>query len=136
MVALPKDVLELINDKSSSKILGTRSRNGDVHLINVGGAGTLDPETIFIGEIFMKASGENLRLAQSEGTRASVLVSKGPQSYEIRCKVKDHVTSGPVFDQMKGAFAQMKFDLKGLWLLTPDCVWNESPTWDGGRRMV
>ena len=136
MVALPKDVMELVNDKGSSKILGTRSKNNDVHIINVGGSGALDPETIFIGEIFMKASGENLRLAQKEGTRASVLVSKGPQSFEIRCKVKDHVTSGPIFDQMKEAFAQMKFELKGLWLLTPECVFNESPTWDGGRRMV
>lgn len=136
MVALPKDVMELINDRTASKILGTRASNGDVHLINVGGSGAIDPETIFIGEIFMKASGENLTLAKKEGTRASVLVSKGMQSYEIRCSVKDHVTSGPMFDQMKQQFAQMKFDLKGVWLLRPDCVWNESPTWDGGRRMV
>jgi len=136
MVALPKDVMELLNDRSASKILGTRASNGDVHLINVGGSGAIDPETIFVGEIFMKASGENLKLAQKEGTRASLLVSKGMQSYEVRCRVKDHVTSGPMFDQMKQQFAQMKFDLKGVWLLTPDCVWNESPTWDGGRRMV
>jgi len=128
--------MELLNDRSASKILGTRASNGDVHLINVGGSGAIDPETIFVGEIFMKASGENLKLAQKEGTRASLLVSKGMQSYEVRCRVKDHVTSGPMFDQMKQQFAQMKFDLKGVWLLTPDCVWNESPTWDGGRRMV
>ncbi|NLI73489.1 MAG: hypothetical protein GX369_01780 [Euryarchaeota archaeon] len=136
MVALPEQVFELVNDKGSSKILGTRTSEGDVHLINVGGSGALDPETIFIGEIFMKASSENLRLAQKEGTRASLLISKGMESYEIQCKVKDHVTSGPVFDKMKETFAQMKFDLKGLWLLTPDRVWNESPTWDGSRRMV
>ena len=71
MVALPKDVLELVNDKGASKILGTRASNGDVHLINVGGSGALDPETIFVGQIFMKASKENLELAKKEGTRAS-----------------------------------------------------------------
>ena len=136
MVALPQDVLALVNDKGAAKVLGTRSSNGDVHLINVGGSGAIDPETIFVGEIFMKASGDNLRLAQKEKTRASLLVSKGTQSYEIRCSVKDHLTSGPMFDKMKETFAQMKFDLKGVWLLKPDCVWNESPTWDGGRRMV
>jgi hypothetical protein len=136
VVALPKDVLELVNDKGASKILGTRASNGDVHLINVGGSGALDPETIFVGQIFMKASSENLELAKKEGTRASLLVSKGMQSYEIRCLVKDYVTSGPVFDKMKEAFAQMKFDLKGLWLLTPDSIWNESPTWDGGRQIA
>ena len=136
MVALPQDVMTLINDRGASKILGTKAGNGDVHLINVGGSGALDPETVFIGEIFMKATGENLKLAQNEKTRASILVSKGMQSYEIRCSVKDHVTSGPMFDKMKDTFAQMKFDLKGLWLLKPDCVWNESPTWDGARRMV
>jgi hypothetical protein len=116
--------------------LGTKSSKGDVHLINVGGAGAVDPETIFVGEIFMRASGENLELAKKEGTRASLLVSKGFESYEIRCSVKDHVTSGPMFDQMKATFAQMKFDLKGLWLLKPEEVWNESPTWDKGRKMA
>ena len=136
MVALPKEVMELVNDKGASKIFGTRAANGDVHIINVGGSGALDPETIFIGEIFMKATGDNLKLAQKENTRASLLVSKGMQSYEIRCKVKDHATSGPLFEKMKETFAQMKFDLKGVWLLTPECVWNESPTWDSGRRMV
>ena len=71
MVALPQDVMTLVNDKGAAKILGTRASNGDVHLINVGGSGAIDPETIFVGEIFMKASGENLKLAQKEKTRTT-----------------------------------------------------------------
>ena len=136
MVALPDAVFKLLNDRASSKILGTRTSKNDVHMINVGGAGAVDPETIFVGEIFMKATGENLKLAKKEGTKASLLVSRGPESYEVRCCVKDHVTSGPMFDKMKETFAAMKFDLKGLWLLKPEEVWNESPTWDAGRKMV
>ena len=136
MVALPDVVFKLLNDRASTKILGTRMSKNDVHLINVGGAGAVDPETIFVGEIFMKATGENLNLAKKEGTKSSLLVSKGYESYEVRCKVKDHVTSGPMFDKMKETFAAMKFDLKGLWLLKPEEVWNESPTWDSSRKMV
>jgi hypothetical protein len=41
-----------------------------------------------------------------------------------------------MFDQMKEQFKAMKFDLKGVWLLKPEEVWNESPTWDSGRKMV
>ena len=136
MVKLPDAVFKLLNDRASNKILGTRMKNNDVHIINVGGAGAVDPETIFVGEIFMKATGENLNLAKKEGTKASLLVSRGPESYEIRCSIKDHVTSGPMFDKMKETFAAMKFDLKGLWLLKPEEVWNESPAWDSGRKMV
>ncbi|MBI0583301.1 MAG: pyridoxamine 5'-phosphate oxidase family protein [Methanomassiliicoccus sp.] len=136
MVALPEDVFALINEQKAAKVLGTRSANGDVHLINVGGAGALDPETIFIGEIFMKKTGENLKLAQKEKTKASVLVSQGFKSYEIKVSVKDHLTSGPVFDKMAGVFKSMKFDLKGLWLLKPEEVWNESPTYDAGKKMI
>jgi hypothetical protein len=128
--------MALINDRAASKILGTKTAKGDVHIINVGGAGAIDPETIFVGEIFMKATGENLTHAKKDGSRCSMLVSRGFESYEVRCSVKDHVTSGPMFDQMKATFAQMKFDLKGLWLLKPEEVWNESPTWDQGRKMV
>ncbi len=126
----------LMNDRTSAKVLGTRSAKGDVHLINVGGSGALDPETIYIGEIFMKKTGENLKTAQKESTMVSVLVSKGFQSYEIKAKVKDHQTSGPIFDKLAAAFKAMKFDLKGLWLLTPAEVWNQSPTYDAGKKMV
>jgi hypothetical protein len=136
MVALPQNVMALVNDRAAAKILGTKTGKGDVHLINVGGSGAIDPETMFVGEIFMKASGENLKLAKSDGSRVSVLCSKGMESYEIRCSVKDHLTSGPVFDKMKEQFKAMKFDLKGVWLLKPEEVWNESPTWDGGRKIV
>ena len=136
MVALPNEVVALMNEKTAAKVLGTRSSTGDVHLINVGGSGTLDPETVFIGEIFMKRTGENLKVAQKEGTLVSVLVSKGYQSYEIKAKVKDHQASGPVFEKMAGVFKAMKFDLKGLWLLTPIEVWNQSPTYDAGKKVA
>lgn len=136
MVKLPDDVFGLLNDKSAAKVLGTKSANGDVHIINVGGAGALDPETIFIGEIFMMATSKNLHETKKAGSKVSLLVTKGPQSYEVKASVKDHVTSGPVFEKMKGVFASMKFELKGLWLLKPEEVWNESPTWDTGRKMI
>jgi len=136
MVKLPEEVFALLNEKSAAKVLGTKSAKGDVHIINVGGAGAIDPETIFIGEIFMKVTGKNLQDAKKEGSKVSVLVTKAPQSYEIRASVKDHVTSGPIFVKMKEVFASMKFDLKGLWLLKPEEVWNQSPMWDAGRKIV
>jgi hypothetical protein len=136
MVALPDDVFALVNDQKAAKVLGTRSANGDVHIINVGGSGAIDPETVFIGEIFMKKTGDNLRLAQKEKTKVSVLVSQGFKSYEVKASVKDHLTSGPIFDKMAGVFKAMKFDLKGLWLLKVEEVWNQSPTYDAGKKMI
>ncbi len=136
MAKLPDAVFNLLNERSSSKILGTKNAKGDVHLINVGGAGAVDPETIFVGQIFMKATSENLEHSKKDGSHASMLVSKGPESYEVRCSVKEHVTAGPMFDKMKETFSAMKFDLKGLWLLKVEEVYNESPAWDSGRKMV
>jgi predicted pyridoxine 5'-phosphate oxidase superfamily flavin-nucleotide-binding protein len=66
----------------------------------------------------------------------SILVSKGFKSYEVKASVKDRLTSGPVFDQMSEAFKKMKFDLKGLWLLKVEEVWNQSPTYDAGKKMI
>ena len=136
MVKLTDAVFNLLNDRTSSKILGTKNAKGDVHLINVGGAGAVDPETIFVGQIFMKATTENLAHSKKDGSHASMLVSKGMESYEVRCSVKDLVTAGPMFDKMKETFKAMKFDLKGVWLLKVEEVYNESPTWDSGRKMV
>ncbi|MFA5312019.1 MAG: hypothetical protein WC375_01725 [Methanomassiliicoccales archaeon] len=136
MAKLPDVVFNLMNERSATKILGTKNVKGDVHLINIGGAGALDPETIFVGQIFMKATSENLAHSKKDGSHASMLVSKGPESYEVRCSVKDHVTAGPMFDKMKENFMAMKFDLKGLWLLKVEEVYNESPSWDSGRKIV
>ncbi len=136
MVALPEEIMGLLNDQTAAKVLGTRSAKGDVHLINVGGAGTLNPETIYIGEIFMKKTGDNLKVAQKDNTMVSMLVTKGYKSYEIKAKVKDHQTSGPDFNKLAGVFKAMKFDLKGLWLLTPVEIWNQSPTYDAGKKML
>jgi hypothetical protein len=136
VVKLPDEVFALLNERSAAKVLGTKSAKGEVHIINVGGAGALDPETIYIGEIFMKVTGQNLHDAKKDGSKVSVLVSKGYQSFEIKASVKDHATSGPVFEKMKGIFASMKFDLKGLWLLKPEEIWNQSPTWDAGRKII
>ncbi len=136
MVALPEEVFGLMNEQTAAKVLGTAAANGDVHLINVGGAGAINPETVFIGEIFMKKTSENLSLAKEKGSKVSVLVSKGFKSYEIKASVADRLTSGPVFDQMSEAFKKMKFELKGLWLLKVEEVWNESPTYDAGQKMV
>jgi hypothetical protein len=136
MVALPEEVFGLMNEQTAAKVLGTAAANGDVHLINVGGAGAINPETVFIGEIFMKKTSENLSLAKEKGSKVSVLVSKGFKSYEVKASVADHLTSGPVFDQMSEAFKKMKFELKGLWLLKVEEVWNESPTYDAGQKMV
>lgn len=136
MVALPEDVFGLINEQTAAKVLGTSAANGDVHLINVGGAGAMDNETVFIGEIFMQKTSANLKLAKEKGTKVSLLVSKGFKSYEVKLSVNDRLTSGPVFDKMAAVFKSMKFDLKGLWLLKVEEVWNESPTYDAGKQMV
>jgi hypothetical protein len=136
MVSLPEDVFGLLNEQTAAKVLGTCAANGDVHLINVGGSGALDPETVFVGEIFMQKTSANLKLAKEKGSKVSLLVSKGFKSYEIKLSVNDRLTAGPAFDQIGEAFKKMKFDLKGLWLLKVEEVWNQSPTYDAGKQVV
>lgn len=128
--------MSLVNDPSAAKVLGTKSAKGDVHLIQVGGSGAIDPETMFVGSIFMKTTGENLKKAQNDGSMVSFLVTKGYQSYEVRAKVKGYETSGPLFQNMHEKFKAMKFELHGLWLFQPTEVFNESPTYDGGRKIA
>jgi hypothetical protein len=136
MVKLPEEVFALLNDQKAAKVLGTRSSNNDVHIINVGGSGAIDHETLFVGEIFMRKTSDNLKLAQKEKSKVALLVSQGFKSYEVKASVKDYQTSGPVFDKMAAVFKSMKFDLKGLWLLHVEEVWNESPTFDAGKKMA
>jgi hypothetical protein len=120
---IPKEVMDVYNDPVAIKVLATRSGE-DLHVIPLGSLRAVDANTIACATIFMHEAHENLRKAAETGEKVSTLAVKmvpgaPPQAYQVRCRVKASMTSGPLFDGMKEAIKKMGMDVRAVWILEP-----------------
>jgi hypothetical protein len=136
MVALPEEVLNALNSPTAAKTLATPRPDGNIHVIQLGSMMAPDPNTIVFGAILMNEAGKNLEHAKSKNKMVSILVTSEMKSYQVRAKVKDFVTSGPLYDKMNEHLARIKMKARGVWVVEPAEVWNQSPSMEAGKRMV
>jgi len=136
MVNLPEDVMAELNNPKSSRVLGTTSSEGVVHLIQVGSLVAPSPNMIAFGAILMKVTNKNLEGMMKKKGIVSILVTNGMKSYEVKAKVKDYQTSGPVFEKLSEELKKMGLTVRGAWILEPVEVWNQSATYDAGKKIA
>jgi len=120
---IPKEVMDVYNDPAAIKVLATRSGE-DLHVIPLGSMRVVDPNTIVCATIFMHEAHENLRKAAENNERVSTLAVKlapggQSQAYQVRCRVKASMTSGPLFDSFKENIKQRGMDVRAVWVLEP-----------------
>lgn len=132
---LPTKVFELLNDPQAVKILASKSDNHMLHMVPLGSLNAPDTKTIAFGKILIKETHVNLERAKGGKDLVSVLAVKGGEAYQVRCKVKDFTTSGPIFEKMGAMLKEKKMPLFGVWLLEPEEVVNQSPGPDAGKKL-
>jgi len=136
MVAIPVEVMEAVNNPKAAKVLATVKDDGSPHIISVGSIIAPNPQTIAFAAILMKETGKNLEAMKKSGKEAVILVTVEMKSYQIRGKIKDKVTSGPLFDKMNEHLKTLGLKAQVVWTLEPTGVWNQSPSYDAGKKMV
>ncbi|MEM0448452.1 MAG: pyridoxamine 5'-phosphate oxidase family protein [Methanomassiliicoccales archaeon] len=136
MVKLPDEVFQAFNNPKAGKTLATVREDGTPHIIQVGSAMAPNPEMIAFGAILMKETGKNLEAAKMGGKLVSVLVTQEMKSYQVHAKVKDYITSGPLFDKMNEVLKSIGLKAHGVWTLEPVEVWNQSASYEAGKRMA
>jgi hypothetical protein len=136
MVDMPEVVMNTINDPNAFKVLATISDSGDVHAIQIGAMAAPAPGMIAVGAILMQHTSKNLENMQKENKMASVIMGKETDSYQVKTNIQAYQTEGPVFDAMETEVKKLGLDLRGVWILEPVEVWNQSASYDAGKRMV
>ncbi|MGD1060087.1 MAG: pyridoxamine 5'-phosphate oxidase family protein [Methanomassiliicoccales archaeon] len=136
MVAIPAEVIEAVNNPKAAKVLATVKEDGSPHVISVGSIIAPNPNTIAFGAILMKETSKNLEAMKKSKKDAVVLVTVEMKSYQIRGKVKDKVTSGPLFDKMNENLKKIGLQAGVVWTLEPTEVWNQSASYEAGKKMV
>lgn len=136
MVALPKDVMDAINNPKAVKVLATVRADGSPHVIQVGSIMAPAPEMIAFGAILMKETGKNLEAMKKKNACVSVLVTVDMKSYQVRAKVKEALTQGPLVDKMNEHLKSLGLKANTVWTVEPTDVWNQSPSYDAGKKMA
>jgi hypothetical protein len=136
MTKLPKEVMALLNHPHSTKVVATKTPKGDVHAIIVGSLSALDSDTIIFGTLIMHRTSENLREMRRKEELASVLVVKDTISYEVRARVKEQRMKGKELEFMNEQLLPMGLKMTSVWYLEPVEVYDQSASYDAGKRMV
>ena len=132
MVAVPKEVADLLADKASVKVLVTASKAGQPHAI-VCGSIFLGPDgKVGVGEILMKRAKQNL----ADCGKAAISVTAGPKSYELVLANPARADSGPVFENLKAALAAMNLPCFAVWTFDVCEVWDESAGPTAGTKIA
>ncbi len=131
---LPREVMDLINDPQSIKMLSTFSGEDTPHSVPLGSLNAPSPDSIICGKIQMKETHANLETALRNHGYVSVLVVRGKEAYQVRCRPKAFDTDGPIFQAMRGKLPE-KMPLYGVWLLEPVELINQTPGPNAGKRL-
>jgi hypothetical protein len=136
MVKMPDEVFQALNNPKAGKVLATVHADGTPHVIQVGSVMAPSPDMIAFGAILMKETGKNLELAKKDKKKVTVLVTLEMKSYQVNAKVKDYVTAGPLLDKMNEVLKGLGLKANGVWTLEPTDVWNQSASYEAGKKMV
>ncbi|MDH7507904.1 MAG: hypothetical protein QHH00_00705 [Methanomassiliicoccales archaeon] len=136
MVQIPDEIMKIINEPTTAKILGTKDSRGSVHLIHVGSLIAPAPDTLAVGAVLMQKTSNNLQEMKKKNETASILLVSGMKSYEIKARVKDFLTSGQLVNAMNERLAKMNLSARGVWTLEPIEIWNQSASQEAGKRIV
>ncbi|AMK13425.1 hypothetical protein AUP07_0369 [methanogenic archaeon mixed culture ISO4-G1] len=131
MVAIPKDIMELIAAKETVKILVTSSSEGQPHAIVCGSIFATPDGKAGVGEILMKRASKNLK----DTGKAAIAIAAGPKAYEIILKNPVRSDSGPVFDDMKAKMAAVNLPCFAVWTFDVAEIWDESAGPTAGTKV-
>jgi len=131
MVAIPEKVIALINDPASVKTLVTASADGRPHAIVCGTIISPAPDMMAVGQVLMKRAVKNL----NANKKASFLITKGMESYEVNVRFKEPVTAGPLYDAMKAQCDAMKLPLAAVLTFEVCCVTDEGAGPNAGKQL-
>jgi predicted pyridoxine 5'-phosphate oxidase superfamily flavin-nucleotide-binding protein len=135
MSKFPEELIELLNDPATSKIVGTTDEDGTPHLVAKGSLTTFDQETIVFAEGFEGTqSNKNLVRSIWFDRKVSVNITRGLSSYQIKGRPYKYLINGSTFRKMidrARARRGPEADIAGVWVIVPEEIRNESPAYRG-----
>ncbi|MDR0887873.1 MAG: pyridoxamine 5'-phosphate oxidase family protein [Candidatus Methanoplasma sp.] len=132
MVNIPENVLALIKEPTTTKVLVTASKDGKPHAIVAGTIGAPSPSVLSIGEVLFKVSGKNIK----ENPKASFLFTSKLEAYEVEVVFKERVDSGPALDATNEALKAIHLHANALWNFDVKAVYDQGASPKAGTKIA
>jgi hypothetical protein len=131
MSKLPKELVDLINDSESIKVISTADEDGNPHTAFKDSLTVLEDGNIAFGEEF-EGSQTNVNLVRSLWFNKDVELTvrdKSGTTFQIIGKPYRYAHAGPLFKKFYLAEREKRgpdSELAGVWIITPEEVRNET----------
>jgi hypothetical protein len=131
MSLLPKEVVDLIKDSESIKVLATTDEKGNPHIAFKDSLTVLDDGKLAFGEEF-EGSQTNVNLVRSIWFNGNVILTvrdKGGTTFQIKGKPYRYAHAGPLFKEFYISEREKRgpdSELAGVWIITPEELRNET----------
>lgn len=132
MVAIPANVMALLNAHDCVKIFVTADKTGQPHAVAAGSIAAPAPDTVIIGEILMKQSVKNVEANK----KAAFLVVKGLEAYEVNVVPKVRLDKGPEVDAMNQALAALHLHANAVWVFSVVSVFEQGANGKAGTKLA
>ncbi|MCL2032664.1 MAG: pyridoxamine 5'-phosphate oxidase family protein [Methanomassiliicoccaceae archaeon] len=132
MTNIPNNVLEMINARTTTKVLVTSSKDAKPHAVVAGSIGAPAADTMIVGEILMKVSSKNL----SENPKAAFLVTSGMDSFVIDCTAKARLDKGPEIDAMNKELEAIGLKAAAVWVFKVEAVYEQGASPNAGTKLA
>jgi hypothetical protein len=137
MVAIPEEVLKVVNEITSVKTLATLFPDErKVHTIQMGSLMAVSADRLIFGRVLTKRSHANLLDMKKKGELASLLINYEKRSYEVMAKPMEYTESGDMLDRVNEVLKPIGVKAFGVWTLEPVEVWNQCPGPWAGNKMA
>lgn len=131
VVQLPDELLELLADAASLKVLATTGLDGAPHVVVRGSLQVLDGgDLAFAEEMDSSQASKDLVFAIWNDRPVALAVCRGPEVWEIRGRPWRCLVTGPVFKRFLlqvRAHDGPDADVSTVWVIRPEDVINQSP---------
>ena len=127
MAKMPKEVMDLFNDRQANKVLATADADGDPNVVPKGSITAVDEETIAFADIMGTKTNANLKLNKKVALVAVKTSPDGPVGYQVKGTFQQFQDSGPLLDNFIKIFEPMHLKPKAAGIIKVDEVYNCLP---------
>jgi hypothetical protein len=58
------------------------------------------------------------------------------EAYQIRVNIKSYETSGPIYERLSEEIEKLGLKVRGVWVTEPAEIWNQSASYEAGKRIA
>ncbi len=123
MAKMPKEVMDMLNNPQSAKVLATCDNAAKLNAVPKGTLTAVDDETVAFADIFGDKTNTNLQ-ANNKAAVAVFSMDLPPVGYQVKGTFQGFQTSGPMFDTFAQQVKQLlNMDIRAVGVIKVDEVY-------------